>query len=270
MSFETIRLERQDRVAVLTLDRPARMNAINGVMSRELHQAWTEIKRDPGINVAVVTGAGDKALSTGFDVADIAGGAADFGVRGEEGKLSSVRLTALQNQCWKPVVTAVNGMACAGGLHFVADGDIVIAAEHATFFDPHVRVGLIAGLEPIGLARRMPFEPVMRMALLAGDDRMNARRAKQLGLVSEVVPREGLLARALEIAELVSRNSPAAIAATKRALWQSMNLGMRDALGLGERIIAEHRGHPDPAEGARAFREKRTPEWAPLSLETKP
>ena len=184
-SFETITFEvrpssSRARVALITLNRPERHNAINGVMSRELPVAWDRVKRDPEIAVAVVTGAGEKALCTGFDVADVAAGTSDFGVRGEKGKLSSVQLTPLQCRCWKPVVTAVNGMTAAGGLHFVADGDVVIAAENATFFDTHVRVGLIAGLEPIGLARRMPLEPVLRMSYLGATDRMGAARARQL------------------------------------------------------------------------------------------
>ncbi len=267
MSFDTLRLEKDGAAALLTLHRPERLNAINGVMSRELARAWDEIKRDPEVAVAVVTGSGEKALSTGFDVADVASGSADFGVEGEKGRLSSVKLTALQNRCWKPVITAVNGLCCAGGLHFVADSDLVIAAEHATFFDPHVGVGLVAGLEPIGLARRMALEPVLRMALLGSRERVSAARAFELGLVGEVVPKERLVDRALELAALIAEGSPAAIATTKQALWESLDVGMRDALEIGQRAIASHRGHPDGHEGALAFREKRKPAWQPLVLE---
>lgn len=266
-TFETLKLERRGATAVLTLHRPDRLNAINGVMSRELPAAWREVKADPEVAVVIVTGAGGKALSTGFDVADVAAGSANFGVEGEKGKLSSVKLTALQNRCWKPVITAVNGLCCAGGLHFVADSDLVIAAEHATFFDPHVGVGLVAGLEPIGLARRMALEPVLRMALLAARERMSAARAFELGLVGEVVPRERLLERAFELAALIGEGSPAAIATTKRALWESLDVGLSAALGIGQRAIDSHRGHPDGREGALAFREKRKPRWQPLVLE---
>lgn len=267
MTFETIRLEQRGATALLTLHRPERLNAINGAMSRELKVAWDEIKRDPAVAVVIVTGAGEKALSTGFDVADVASGTANFGVEGEQGKLSSVKLTALQNRCWKPVITAVNGMCCAGGLHFVADSDLVIAADHATFFDPHVGVGLVAGLEPIGLARRMALEPVMRMALLGARERMSAARAFELGLVGEVVPRAELRDRAFALADLVAENSPAAIATTKQALWESLDVGLGEALAIGQRAIASHRGHPDGREGALAFREKRKPRWQGLILE---
>lgn len=267
MTFETLKLERRGSSALLTLHRPDRLNAINGVMSRELEVAWSQVKSDPEVAVVVVTGAGEKALSTGFDVADVAAGSADFGVEGQKGKLSSVRLTALHNRCWKPVITAVNGMCCAGGLHFVADSDLVIAAEHATFFDPHVGVGLVAGLEPIGLARRMALEPVLRMALVGARERMSAKRAFELGLVGEVVPKESLLTRAFELAALIGEGSPAAIATTKRALWESLDGGLTAALAIGQRAIDTHRGHPDGREGALAFREKRQPRWQPLVLD---
>jgi len=265
-SLETIAYEKRDGVAVITLDRPERHNAINGAMSVELPRVWADVKSDPAVSVAVVTGAGAKALCAGFDVSDIASGTASVGEEKDRGTLASLKLTALQNRCWKPVITAVNGMATAGGLHFVADSDIVICSDTATFFDGHVAVGLIAGCEPIGLARRMPLEPVLRMALTGGRERLGAARALELGLVSEVLPPAGLMPRAIELARQVAENSPAAIAATKQAIWESLDLGLADALELGWDVIGEYRGHPDPIEGARAFMEKRKPRWAPLSM----
>jgi E-phenylitaconyl-CoA hydratase len=265
-SFDTILYEKRDRVAVITLNRPERHNAINGRMSVELPRAWEAVKRDPEVVAVVVTGAGPKSLCTGFDVADIASGAASVGAEEDRGTLASLKLTALQTRCWKPVITAVNGMTAAGGLHFVADSDIVICSDNATFFDGHVAVGLIAGCEPIGLVRRMAIEPVLRIALAGGRERLGADRALSLGLVSEVLAPDALLARALELAAAVAENSPAAVAATKRAIWESLDLGMTDALEHGWQRIAEYRGHPDTAEGARAFAEKRRPRWQSLSL----
>ncbi len=266
-SFETILYERRDATALITLNRPVRHNAINGAMSLELPRAWERAKRDAEVRVVVVTGAGERAFCTGFDVGDIASGTASIGEENARGTLASLRLTALQNRCWKPVITAVNGMAAAGGLHFVADSDVVICARTATFFDGHVAVGLIAGCEPIGLARRMALEPVLRMALAGGRERLDARRAWQLGLVSELVEPAALLGRAFELAARIAENSPAAIAATKRALWESLDRPLSEALATGWRVIEEHRGHPDPREGALAFAEKRPPRWAPLVLE---
>lgn len=263
----TIRYEAADGRALITLDRPERLNAINGQMSRELPLAWEEAKRDPGVRVIIVTGAGQKALSTGGDVSEVADGTAQVGEDEDQGTLASLKLTALQNRCWKPVITAVNGMAVGGGLHFVADSDIVICSETATFFDTHVRVGLIAGLEPICLARRIRLETVMRMALSGGADRIGAKRALEVGLVSEVVAPENLMTRAHELASLVAANSPAALAATKRAIWESLDMGMDAATANGWKIIDEYRGHPDVEEGARAFAEKRQPDWQALELD---
>jgi enoyl-CoA hydratase/carnithine racemase len=265
VAFETIRLEKQDAVAWLVLARPDRGNAINGLMSRELPSAWEDIKSDPGISVVVVTGEGERAFCTGFDVADVASGTATVGAPEDRGTLAALRFTALQNRCWKPVVTAVNGMVTGGGLHFLADSDLIIASERATFFDNHVRVGLVSGAEPIGLSRRIPLEAVLRMAFLGGAERMDAPQAKAIGLVSEVVPAEALAARAAELAQLISENSPTAMARTKQAIWESLDVGLHEAMELGWKVIEGYRGHPDAAEGARAFAERRKPRWAPLS-----
>jgi E-phenylitaconyl-CoA hydratase len=266
-AFETLIYEKRGRIALITLNRPRRMNAINGTMSRELPQAWTAAKRDPEVSVIVLTGAGDRALCTGFDVADIAGEEASVGDNESAGTYASLKLTSVHNKCWKPVITAVNGMACAGGLHFVADSDLIVAAEHATFFDSHVAVGLVAGLEPIGLARRIGMEQVMRMSLMGTTERMSAARALEIGLVGEVVGKEELLPRALELAEMVATNSPSALAATKRAIWESLDRGMADALDHGWSVIDSYSGHPDAGEGARAFAERRPAHWAPLVLD---
>jgi enoyl-CoA hydratase/carnithine racemase len=252
--LETLRYEQQDGVAVLTLHRPERLNAINSAMARELPAVWRAIKEDPAVQVVIVTGAGERALSTGFDVGDVALGQAEVG---------ELAFTGLQNRCWKPVITAVNGMVCGGGLHFVADSDLVVAAEHAAFFDSHVNVGLVAAMEPIVLGRRMALERVMRLSLVGRGERMSARRALDLGLCGDVVPGAQLLPRALELARTMMAGSPAALAATKRALWESLNLGLQDARELGWRAIEGHWNHPDVAEGARAFAEKRKPRWAP-------
>ena len=106
------------------------------------------------------------------------------------------------------MITAVNGMVVGGGLHFVADSDLVLAAEHVTFLDTHVKVGLVAGLEPVGLARRIPLEAVMRLALLGGSERMSAQEALRLGLVGEVLPAAQLLPRARELAAKIAQHSP--------------------------------------------------------------
>ena len=264
MTFQTIRLEKKDGVAWLVLARPERGNAINGPMSRELPVAWEDIKRDSKLSVVVVTGDGDRAFCTGFDVAEVASGTATVGAPEDRGTLAALRFTALQNRCWKPVITAVNGMVTGGGLHFLADSDLIIASERATFFDNHVRVGLVSGAEPIGLARRIPLESVLRMAFLGGAERIDARHAKAIGLVSEVVPQDELHSRAQRLAEQILENSPTAMARTKQAIWESLDVGLEEAIERGWNVIEGYRGHPDAVEGARAFAERRKARWTPL------
>ena len=264
MEFETLLYEKRDRVAVITLNRPERLNAINSVMSRELPRAWQQVMKDPEVVVAVLTGAGDRALCTGFDMLDFASGNTEVGEPEDRGSLASVRFNAIQNECWKPVITAVNGMATGGGLHFIAGSDLIVAAEHATFFENHVRVGLLSGLEPVALARRLPLEAVLRMSLLGGAERMSAARAYELGLVGEVVPKDELMPRALDLAGKIAESSPAALMASKRSIWESLDRGLADALENTWSIIRDHTSHPDAQEGPRAFAEKRTPRWQPV------
>lgn len=265
MEFETLLYEVEGGVATLTLNRPERHNAFNRRMAEELRAAWQAIRRDPALVCAIVTGSGERAFCTGMDVADVADGSARGTADDDRAAAPWFHLTAVQNECWKPVITAVNGMVCGGGLHFVADSDLVIASEQATFFDTHVKVGLVAGLEPVGLARRIPLEAVMRMALLGGAERMDARRALELGLVGEVLPADGLLPRARELARKISEHSPTALALTKRAIWQSLDLGLDDALDRTWKLIQEHARHPDLEEGAVAYVEKRRPRWRPFT-----
>ena len=263
MDFETILYESADGVAVVTLNRPKRLNAITLQMARELKQAWEHIKKDPQVVCVIVTGAGERALCTGVDVADVAAGETRDGADDDRATSPFVQLTAIQNRCWKPVITAVNGMACGGGLHFVADSDLVICSEGATFFDTHVKVGLIAGLEPVGLARRIPLEAVLRMALSGGDERIDARRALEIGLVGEVLPAAELMPRARALAAAIARHSPTALVRSKRAIWESLDMGLEDALDRTWTLIREHNAHPDIQEGTLAFVEKRAPRWSP-------
>jgi E-phenylitaconyl-CoA hydratase len=265
MGFATLLYDKADGVATITLNRPERHNAFNMAMARDLHEAWTQVKRDPEVVCVIVTGAGEKAFCTGFDVIEVASGDA-AGIEDDAYEDSPLlKLTAIHNRCWKPVITAVNGMVNGGGLHFIADSDLVLAAEHATFFDTHVKVGLLSALEPVGLARRIPIEAVLRMSLLGGAERMSAAEAQRIGLVGEVVPQADLLPRARELAAKIAQHSPAALARTKRAIWESLDLGLHDGLRNAWALIGVHNKSTDPREGALAFVEKRKPRWAPYN-----
>lgn len=256
--FETLTYERRENVSLITLNRPARHNAVNSVMHRELPQVWAHFADDDQALVAIVTGAGERAFCSGADVGDLP-------VQPDDASLEAFRWTSLQNRVAKPVICAVNGMAIGGGLHFVADSDIVIASEDATFFDTHVKVGMVAGLEPVSLSRRMPMEAVLRMMLVGGEERITARRMMDLGAVGEVTAPAALLPRAFEVAAMIARHSPAAIARTKRAIWDAAELPLHEGLRNGWRLLTEHTRHADYAEGVAALNERRRPVWRPPS-----
>jgi enoyl-CoA hydratase/carnithine racemase len=165
------------------------------------------------------------------------------------------------------VITAVNGMVNGGGLHFIADSDLILAAEHATFFDTHVKIGLLSALEPVGLARRIPLEAVLRMSLLGGSRAHDRGRGEADRLVGEVVPLADLLPRARELAAKIAHHSPTALAGTKRAIWESIDRGLHD--GLRPRVGPRRRARrvPDPLEGrARVRREAQAALGAVLGM----
>jgi enoyl-CoA hydratase len=263
VAFECLKVERRGPVGWLINNRPDRLNAMNARMRDELADAWMQLDTDAEVRVIVHTGEG-RAFQTGVDVAEIA----SDGVGMERYRRSvedfDLHFTAWHQEVWKPVITAVNGVCAGGGFHWVADADIVICASDAEFFDPHVSVGQVVSIEAIGLMRKMPVEAVMRMALVGRHERMPAERAYELGMVSEVIdPPERLRERAQELGETIARNSPAAMAATKRALWGALELGLTDACRAGAAELVSMWGHPDQVEGPRAFAEKREPRWAP-------
>jgi enoyl-CoA hydratase/carnithine racemase len=234
-------------------------------MRDEFAVAWKELDADPAVRVIVHTGAG-RAFQTGVDVTEIATDGVGMERYRESMADFDLHFTAWHQQVWKPVITAVNGICAGGGLHWIADADVVIAASDAQFFDPHVSIGQVVAVEAIGLLRKMPVEAVMRMALVGRYERVSAQRAYELGMISQVVdPPDRLRDEAQALAETIARNSPAAMAATKRALWGALELGLTDACRAGGKELVSMWGHPDQEEGPRAFAEKREPRWQPLS-----
>jgi enoyl-CoA hydratase len=229
MNYATLKVEREGPVGWLIFNRPQAGNAMDAAMLTELEQAWGELDADPSVAVIVNTGEGN-AFQTGLDVVQLAKDPAALREQSRRTKRATLRLSAWHNGVTKPVIAAVNGVCAGGGLHFVADADIVIAASTASFLDPHVSVGQVSAYETIGLARRMAFETVMRMALLGRGERLSARRAYEIGMISEVVdPPEQLRERAQLLAELIARNDPEQLRAAKRALWDTLEMGLSDA-----------------------------------------
>lgn len=260
-SYEHLVVERHGPVGWLVNDRPEQLNAMNAAMRDEFADAWVELDRDPEVRVIVHTGNG-RAFQTGVDVGEIASDGVGMQRYRQSMVDFDVHFTAWHQQVLKPVITAVNGICCGGGFHWVADADIVIAASDAQFFDPHVSIGQVVAIEAIGLIRKMPVESVMRMALVGRHERMSAARAYELGMISEIVdPPERLREAAQELAEKVARNSPAAMAATKRALWGALESGLTDACRAGAAELVGMWGHPDQEEGPLAFAERREAAW---------
>jgi enoyl-CoA hydratase/carnithine racemase len=260
-TFECLTVERQGRVGWLINNRPDQLNAMNSLMRDEFARAWVELDQDPEVRVIVHTGEG-RAFQTGVDVTELATDGLGM-ERYREGLVDlDLHFTAWHQKVAKPVITAVNGICAGGGFHWIADADIVIAASDATFFDPHVSIGQVTAIEVIGLIRKMPVEAVMRMALVGRYERIDAQRAYELGMISQIVdPPGGLRAAAQELAEKIAKNSPAAMAATKRALWGALELGLTDACKAGAQELVSVWGHPDQVEGPLAFTEKREARW---------
>jgi len=258
--YETLAVERRGAIGWLAFDRPEVANAMDATMLAELERAWLELDADPEVRVIVNTGNGH-AFQTGLDVVQLSRDKEALREQSRRTRDATLRLTAWHNQVWKPVIAAVNGTCAGGGLHFVADADIVIAAESATFLDPHVSVGQVTAFEAITLARTSPMEAILRMALVGRHERMTAERARQLGVLSEVVPDDQLEAAAMDLAGRVAKNSPAAMAATKKALWGAVELGLTDACRAGAAEMMAMWGHPDQTEGPLAWAEKREPQW---------
>lgn len=259
--YETLIVERRGRVGWLLFNRPERRNAMNNLMRDELRRAWTELADDPKVRVIVNGGLGEH-FQTGADVVEIATDGQGFERYRKSVIDWDMGFTSWFLQIDKPVIAAVNGICAGGGLHFVADADLVIAASDARFTDPHVTVGQVTSIEMIGLMRKMPAEAVLRLALVGRGEYLSAARAYELGLVGEVVdPPENLHDAAQALAEKIARNSPAAVRATKRALWQAMEHGLTEACRAGAKEMVNLWGHPDQVEGPAAFAEKREPNW---------
>jgi E-phenylitaconyl-CoA hydratase len=249
--IETI-YEKRNRIAYVTLDREHAGNSFNVQMCNEMAAIWTDFRDDEDTWIAIVTSTGEKFFCTGVDVKES---------RTRPMGHVWLPIARLMEQLDKPIICAVNGICCGGGLHFMADTDIIIGSHNAQFFDPHVNVGLISGWEPIGLSRRIPLNYVLRMTLQGKAYRIDAEEAHRIGLLTEVVEPGQLLTRAEEIADDVVKNAPLAVRWSKRAVMEGLNLGLRDALELSSFMLKEVWGSEDLKEGARAFEEHRTPEW---------
>jgi enoyl-CoA hydratase/carnithine racemase len=266
--FETLLYEEKDGVAWVTLNRPEVLNSFNVKMQRELRQVWTGLRRNDDVRVAVLTGAGEKAFCTGIDRTETMG-------EGNENREKVVgsgttpfmfddpgtNICPKQCDLWKPVIAAVNGMACGGAFYMLGECDIIIASENATFFDPHVTYGMAASFEPIHMLQKMPLGEIMRLSLLGNHERMSAQRAFQIGAVSEVVPLAELRERAEWIAAAIASAPALAIQATVRAIWSGQEHSWKQALELAYAYVAMGTNQESISEGQQFFASGKRIEW---------
>ncbi|MFC8432348.1 enoyl-CoA hydratase/isomerase family protein [Streptomyces sp. NPDC057253] len=218
-----------DHVLTVTLNRPEKLNAFNQQTLDDFSALWRYAADEDAVHVVVLQAEGERAFCTGVDVVE--------GIERHTNPFSDLdpgtSLSPKLNRCWKPLVCAVHGMVAGGALYWLNEADIIVAAEDATFFDPHTTYGMVAALEPIGLVRRIPLGEVLRMVLLGNDERMSARRALEIGFVSEVVAGDRLRERAHELAALIAAKPPVAVQGSIRAIWESLDTGRSQALATG-------------------------------------
>ncbi len=256
--YETLLYEEDGGVAVVTLNRPTVHNAFNARMRAELRDVWDSMRERDEVQCIVLTGAGDQAFCTGIDRAEISDDIQFDPLQFDD---PGGDLGPKSRSLWKPVIAAVNGIACGGAFYMLGECDFMIAADHATFFDPHVTYGMTAVYEPILMSPLMPFGELMRMALLGVHERMSAQRAYEIGLVSEVVPGAELLKAARSVAERIASQPARAVQSTVRVLWTARDLSLRHALEMGGEFLALGTRAEDLREGQETFASGRRIEW---------
>ncbi|WP_443078231.1 enoyl-CoA hydratase/isomerase family protein [Streptomyces sp. SP17KL33] len=228
--------DRTTGVALLTLDRPERLNAIDLPMAEQLTQFWRELRYDDTVRAVVVTGAGERAFCTGLDRDAATAVPQPHSPYAIEDPL--LRIGPKSNDCWKPLIAAVNGMACGGAFYLLGESEFLVADPSATFFDPHTGYGMVSAFESILMAQRMPYGEAARMALLGTAERMSARRAREVGLVSEVTEPGEAVPAAVRCAEIVAGYPTEAVQGTVRACWAAWEAARTHALAQAPHLIS--------------------------------
>jgi len=256
--MESIKTRREGAILEVTLDRP-KANAIDLKTSREMGEVFAAFRDDPELRVAIITGGGDKFFCPGWDLKAAADGDAvdgDYGIGGFGGlqELSGMN---------KPVIAAVNGICCGGGLEWALSADMILAADHATFALPEIRSGTVADAASIKLPKRIPYH--IAMELLLTGRWFDAAEGKGWGLINEVLPADQLMDRAWELARLLASGPPLVYAAIKEVVRDAEDSKFQDAMNRITksqlRSVEILYSSEDQLEGARAFAEKRDPVW---------
>jgi enoyl-CoA hydratase len=244
--------ELRDKVAVVTINRPEKLNAINTTVRAGLRDAWARFDKDPTARVAVLTGSGDRAFCVGMDLVEMS----EMGLQVPPPDFIPVLGQSVS--VTKPVIAAVNGIAYAGGWLFAQMCDLCVASENATFAISEAKVG--RGAPWAAPLIHMVPQRIMLQVLLTGDP-ITAQRAYEIGLVNQVVPKEELLPASLELAGKIADNAPLTVEASKRMAYLSTEMGRTAALDAANAVFEKVYTSEDAQEGPRAFREKRKPNW---------
>ncbi|MGW2552112.1 enoyl-CoA hydratase/isomerase family protein [Streptomyces sp. NPDC001635] len=229
-----IAADKETAVAVVTLDRPARLNAIDLPTAAELTSCWRELRYDDSVRAVVLTGAGERAFCTGLD--------RDAHVPQPNSPYMMddplLRIGPKANDLWKPVIAAVRGMACGGAFYLLGESEFVVADTTAVFFDPHTTYGMVSAYESAYMAHRMPYGEAARMALMGTAERISARRAYETGLVSELTDPGGALEAALRCAAVVASYPQEAVQGTVRALWAAKEAALARSFAQAPGLVA--------------------------------
>lgn len=258
-SYTTVEFTTDAGVAWVTLNRPDAHNSFNETMTNEVADVWARLRFDDSVRAIVLTGAGDKAFCTGIDRSWIPAQPNSMQMIDDPG----MKLGPKTADLWKPVVAAVNGMACGGAFYFLGEVETIVAADHATFFDPHTTYGMAACFEPILAYGQMPFGELARIALMGNYERMTAQRAYQIGFVQDVVPSADLLTTAGRIAGAMAAQPAAAVQGTLRALWAAREMSRKQALSMAAQLVLLGNQPEAIAEGQQMFTSGKRIEWKP-------
>ncbi|WP_435237950.1 enoyl-CoA hydratase/isomerase family protein [Streptomyces sp. YPW6] len=231
-----LRIEREAApgVVLVALDRPAKLNAIDLETAGELTSLWQELRYDESVRAAVLTGTGTRAFCTGIDRgAEVPQPPSPYAVDDP-----LLRVGPKANDLWKPVIAAVEGMACGGAFYLLGEAEFVVASREATFFDPHTAYGMVPAYEAVAMAQRMPYGEVARMSLMGTAERVSAERAHAVGLVSEVTEPGGAAAAALRSAAVIAAYPTDAVQGTVRAVWSAKEAARTQAMAQAPALIA--------------------------------
>jgi len=256
-TFENLLFEKKGAIAYITVNRPKVLNALNSATMSELHRAFTSVRDDEEVRVAILTGAGEKAFIAGADIGELA---KQDAVAGKEYAQRGQAVLDLIENLGKPVIACINGFALGGGCEVAMACTLRIASETAKLGQPEVKLGIIPGYGGTQRLPRLVGKGVANQILLTGE-MISAQDALQIGLVNEVVPAAELVARAEAIAQKIIANAPLAIRYCLEAVNKGMEMTLNEGLFLEASLFGVCCATEDKAEGTKAFLEKRTAEF---------